>query len=164
MDTAAGNTMVLEKLLTDARRITSARAGTVYLREPDGLRFAVAQNDDLAAQAGEVDPAEIFARSALGWRERSIASYVALTRSIVNIPDVYEIPPDKPYSFNPRLDMKTGFRTRSMLVLPLRSVNGSVYGVLQLINATDARGAVVAFDRRLERVVEALAADASAVA
>src|SRR5207249_478487 len=42
----------LELLLTEARRLTRAEAGTVYLREGDRLRFAPVQNDVLARRFG----------------------------------------------------------------------------------------------------------------
>lgn len=147
----------LTSLLTDARRLTRARAGSVYVRDTQYLHFVAAQNDDLAATIGEVETTRLVTRAPLRCSERSIASYVALTRTPVNIADAYRIPADKPYSFNPRLDLETGFRTTSMLVVPLRSADGAVYGVLQLINATDERGRVVPFPHSAERMVETLA-------
>ena len=162
MDVDSGARDALTSLLTDARRLTRARAGSVYVRDAHYLHFIAAQNDDLAAAIGEAETARLVTRTPLRWSERSIASYVALTRAAVNIADVYRIPPDKPYSFNPRLDFETGFHTTSMLVVPLRSAVGAVYGVLQLINATDDGGSVVPFARDAERMVETLAAGAAA--
>ena len=49
---------------------------------------------------------------------------------------------DRPYHFNPRFDEETGYRTRSMLTLPMKNGRGEVIGVLQLINCKAAsRGA-----------------------
>lgn len=142
-------------LLSVARRRSRAQAGTVYRREADGLRFLVAQNDELARPAGHAAGVELLSRSALRWTEPSIASYVALTQTTLNIADAYDIPASSPYAFNRRFDGMTGFRTVSMLVVPLHS---PLLGALQLLNATNGRGEVVPFSAELERAVEELAA------
>lgn len=142
-------------LLSVARRRSRAQAGTIYRRETDGLRFLVAQNDTLARPSGHAAGVELLTRSALRWTERSVASYVALTQTTLNIPDAYDIPPSKPYAFNRRFDVMTGFRTVSMLVVPLQS---PLIGALQLLNATDERGDVIPFSEDVERAVEDLAA------
>jgi hypothetical protein len=128
----------------------------VYCCEPDGLRFLVAQNGPLAQNLGHAAASDTLTRTRLSWSERSVATYVALTSATLNIPDVYHLPPTKPYAFNSRVDMTTGFRTVSMLVTPLRT---PIRGVLQLINATTADGAIVPFSDADEALVAALASD-----
>lgn len=142
-------------LLSVARRLARAQAGTVYRREADGLTFLVAQNDELARPAGHAAGVEPLTRSALRWTEPSIASYVTLTQTTLNIPDVYDIPPSKPYAFNRRFDAMTGFRTVSMLVVPLHS---PILGALQLLNATNERGDIIPFSDEVAAAVEKLAA------
>jgi hypothetical protein len=137
-------------VLSLARRCTRAEAGTAYLREAEGLRFLVTQNDKLARSVGPAGSADLLTRVLLRWTEPSIATYAALTRRALNIPDAYAIPADKPYSFNPRVDRTTGFRTVSMLVVPLQN---PIDGVLQLINATNECGDVVPFSRAAELAV-----------
>lgn len=137
-------------LLSVARRSTRAQAGTVYRREADCLGFLVTQNDELAQSVGHAASADLLTRVSLRWTERSIATYVALTGMTLNIPDAYAIPADKPYSFDPRIDARTGFRTVSMLVVPLRY---PIDGVLQLINATNDRGDIVSFSCGAELAV-----------
>jgi len=148
----------LELLLGEARRLTRAEAGTVYLREGEHLRFAASQNDVLARRLGPDEVRRRLTVAPLELTAPSIASYVALTRATVNIPDVYEIPLERPYTFDPQVDARNGYRTRSMLALPMRDGRGGVVGVLQLINALDAEGRVVAFDREQEAVADALLA------
>jgi hypothetical protein len=143
----------LLNLLSAARTYTGAQAGTVYLHEADGLTFLVTQNDELARAVGHAGSADLLTREPLSWSERSIATYVALTQTTLNIPDVYAISEDEPYSFNARVDRTTGFRTRSMLVVPLRY---PIDGVLQLINATNECSEVVPFSPVAERAVRAL--------
>src|SRR5207249_10016746 len=121
----------LELLLTEARRLTRAEAGTVYLREGDRLRFAAVQNDVLARRFGTDEARRRLAAEPLALVEPSVASYVALTRGVVNLPDVYEIPPERPYGFDRHFDAVHGYRTRSMLAMPLRDGRGEVFGAIQ---------------------------------
>jgi len=148
----------LLNLLSAARGCTRAQAGTVYLQESDGLKFLVTQNDELARSVGHSGSADLLTRSTLPWTERSIAAYVAVKRTTLNIPDAYAIPAHEPYSFNPRIDRTTGFRTTSMLVVPLQY---PVDGVLQLINATNESGEIVPFSRDAEIAVHELLSDES---
>jgi GAF domain-containing protein len=148
----------MELLLTEARRLTRAEAGTVYVRERDHLRFAAVQNEVLARRHGEEEARRRLAAERLPLMEPSVASYVALTRAVVNIPDVYDLPPERPYEFDRQMDAVHGYRTRSMLALPLRDGRGEVFGVIQLINARDGAGTVVAFEREGEELVAALLA------
>jgi GAF domain-containing protein len=148
----------LERLLTVARRVTAAEAGTVYLRRGETLEFAVVQNDVLARQLGEEEVRRRVGARPLSLRENSIASYVMVTRSTVNLPDAYAVPVDRPYTLLREVDRKTDYRTRSMLALPLRDPHKRVFGVLQLINALDRQGVVRAFSPEDQALVQAMAA------
>jgi GAF domain-containing protein len=148
----------LERLLTATRRVTRAEAGTVYVRRGDALEFAAVQNDVLARQIGEDEVRRRVGARSLPLSENSIASYVMLTRSTVNLRDAYAIPVDRPYTLFREVDRNADYRTRSMLALPLRDAAGRVFGVLQLINALDGRGAVRPFSRDEQRLVGELAA------
>ena len=141
-------------VLSMARRLTRAQAGTVYSCEAEGLRFLVTQNDELAESLGHAGSADLLARPPLGWTEPSIATYVARAQTPLNIPDAYDIAPGAPYAFNARVDKLTGFRTISMLVVPLHV---PIDGILQLINATNDAGRVIPFSREAQATVEELA-------
>ena len=143
-------------MLSVARRLTRAQAGTVYCCEPDGLRFLVSQNDALARDLGYAAASDALTRRCLPWTEHSIATYVARTLRPLNIPDVYRIPVTAPYAFNPHIDHTIDFRTVSMLVTPLRT---PIRGVLQLINATDRDKRIIAFSVEDELLVDELASD-----
>jgi GAF domain-containing protein len=151
----------LERLLTLARRVTAAEAGTVYLRRGEALEFAVVQNDVLAREIGEAEVRRRVGARPLSLRENSIASYVVLTRTTVNLRDAYEVPVDRPYTLLREVDRKADYRTRSMLALPLRDAGARVFGVLQLINALDRQGAVRPFTAEDQDVVQAMAAQAA---
>src|SRR5262245_17261144 len=144
------------RILTAARRFTHAEAGTLYLRDGDCLRFAAVQNDALVGRLGEVEMRRLF-QSDLQLSKPSLAGHVALSRDILCIPDAYDIPTDRPYGFNPAIDAQTGYRTRSVLVVPLMEPTGNVIGVFQLINALDSRNQVVPFDPDYEELLRALA-------
>ena len=148
----------LDHLLTVARRVTGAEAGTVYLRRGEMLEFAAVQNDALARQLGEAEVRKRLAPRPLSLRAPSIASYVVLTRATVNLSDAYDIPMDRPYTLFREVDRKSDYRTRSMLATPLRDAHGRVFGVLQLINAVDGEGRVGAFTQEHQMLVQALAA------
>ena len=64
-----------------------------------------------------------------------IAGYVALTGEIVNIEDAYNLAPDVPYSINRKFDEDSGYRTKSILAVPIRNQKEKIIAVLQLINA-----------------------------
>jgi len=135
---------LLNMILAKAREITGADAGSLYLVEearPDALsagpgerrlRFKLTQNDSVQFP---------FAEFELPLQENSLAGYTALHGEVINLSDARRIPRNRPYHFNPRYDEETGYRTRSMLTLPMKNGRGEVLGVLQLINCK-ARPAV----------------------
>ena len=148
----------LDHLLTVARRVTGAEAGTVYVRRGDMLEFAAVQNEVLERRIGAGEMRKRLAARPLSLSDPSIASYVVLTRATVNLGDSYEIPMDRPYTLFREVDRKSDCRTRSMLATPLRDAQGRVFGVLQLINAVDAQGQAGSFSREHQANVQTLAA------
>jgi HD-GYP domain-containing protein (c-di-GMP phosphodiesterase class II) len=60
---------------------------------------------------------------------KGIAGTVAETNAAINIPEAYDDP-----RFNPEVDRETGYRTKSILCVPMRSLEGEVVGVLQALN------------------------------
>ena len=125
--------VVLDRILAKAREITFADAGTVFLVEGSELVFAYTHNDTLFS----VDNAYKFAYATmrLPIKTNSIAGYCAATGSVVNIPDVYNIPKDAPYSFNRNFDDSTGYKTTSVLAVPLFDKSHALLGVIQIINS-----------------------------
>ena len=63
---------------------------------------------------------------------KGIAGYVAQTGEIINIPDAY-----KDSRFNPDIDKRTGYHTRSVLCMPMKNKDGKIIGVFQLFNKKD---------------------------
>lgn len=152
--------VLLEVILSEARRITGADAGTLYLREGDTLLFKISHNDTLKTyQGGSGEPVNL---PPVPLRMENVSSYVALTNTSVNIADVYAASEfDFDFSGPKRYDEITGYHTTSMLVVPLENHEGQVIGVLQLINATDDSGKVIGFAPYYEKVVASLASQAA---
>jgi diguanylate cyclase (GGDEF)-like protein len=148
---------LLERIVGEARQFANAEAGTLFLRDGDVLRFAVAQNDGRLASLSESEMRRHFAAEPLTLNQPSLAGYVALTGRLVNLP-ASSAPS---LTFDRELDAMFRSKTGSVLVVPLQEPKGDVIGVLQLINARDASGAVVPFDPELEDLVQALASQAA---
>jgi HD-GYP domain-containing protein (c-di-GMP phosphodiesterase class II) len=95
--------------------------------------------------------------------EKSISGYCALKRTLINIPDMYNIPHDAPYSFNASFDRITGYKTISTMTLPLVSSDKRLMGVIQVINAKDNEGNVIPFSQDDELILTHFANNASMV-
>lgn len=144
--------LLLEKILGEARSFTNCDAGSIYIKEADKLTFSYAQNDTLLSKLppGRKLPYSTFT---IPISNTSIAGYVAANGDILNIADVYDIPASFPFSFNRSYDDLTGYRTRSMLTIPLKNFRNAVIGVLQLINAMNGRGEAVPFAQHDEEII-----------
>lgn len=158
---------LLEMMLTLTRELTHCDAGTLYTISEDKkyLEFNVVQNKPLNIYMGGTkeeltwDPLPIYLDNKI--ENKSMVAVVSLLeKKIINIPDVYN---DQEYNFNgtKEFDKKTGFRSKSMLVIPLTNHEDDVIGVLQLINKTKISRKVTPFEKADERVIKALAAQAA---
>jgi HD-GYP domain-containing protein (c-di-GMP phosphodiesterase class II) len=125
---------LLELILVKSREITAADGGSLYLvvrgkdestQTDDLLEFELAQNDSV------VTP---FQKLTMPLNEKSIAGYAALTGQTVNVADAYHPPAGAPYKIGRSFDDEWGYRTKSMLVIPMRDHQEKVIGVVQLIN------------------------------
>lgn len=123
-------TDLLNLILTKSREITCSDAGSVFLVDrqahPPNLWFKTAQNDTHP----ELSLHEFF----IPLNAESLVGYVALTGEILNIPDAYDILEAETYHFNRSFDENLGYRTCSVLVIPMQNNEGEIIGVLQLLN------------------------------
>ena len=144
--------VLLERILREARKLVNADAGSIYIKEGDKLKFSYTQND---TQQKKLAPGKklIYSTFSIPINNQSISGYVANTGETLNIADVYKLRSAHPYSFNRHYDDLSGYRTRSMLTLPLKTSRGDTIGVLQLINEKDAKGKVVAFSKKDEPLI-----------
>jgi len=151
---------LLEKIVDQARNFTHADACTLYIVEDQKLRFEIVQNDSMNIRmGGKTGEAIPFPPVALV--ESNVSAFVALKGVPVNIPDVYDT--DLFDFTGPKeFDKGTGYRSQSMLVIPMRNHEDDVIGVLQLLNAMDPEtGEVISFSPDYESMTESLASQAA---
>ncbi|MBO6131786.1 MAG: HD domain-containing protein [Treponema sp.] len=147
--------ILLENILVAACEIVNADAGSIYSFDESSsdltIRYSVNKTLQNRLAKGEKLPFSSFKMTATS---QSISGYCALNKTIINIPDVYnmdefidkEKTKPRPYNFNQLSDLATSYRTKSMLTFPLTMTNGRVLGVLQIINAADSEGNIIPFD------------------
>lgn len=137
--------VLLERILTETRKIVNADAGSIYVLDGKNLKIKYGQND---THLKELPPGTKLPYTSFSFpiNEKSICGYVASTKNALNIKDVYRISDSKPYKFNKNTDLTTDYRTKSMYTLPLKMANGKLLGVLQIINRKDSDGNVIPFD------------------
>lgn len=153
--------VLIERILRSAREFVGCDAGSIYIKHDGQLQFSFAQNDTLAARLGPGKKL-IYKVFTIPVNSDSIAGHVAATGEILTITDAYDLPSGAPYRFDRSFDELAGYRTQSILTIPLNTHAGKTIGVLQLINAKDAEGTFVSFDPSLESYVEYFAANAAA--
>ncbi len=152
--------ILLERILTEARKILSADAGTIYIKDRNDLIFSYVQNE---TQRRKLPPGQklIYSTFRVEINKKTISGYVAATGEYLNIPDVYRIPSSAPYQFSASYDRVSKYKTTSMLTVPLQTNRGDIIGVLQIINKQDGDGKVVAFDSEDVIVCQHFASTAS---
>lgn len=148
---------LLQTILSEARRLVGCDAASLYLvdgsDEDKALLFKLSQCDSLNVP---------FVEMRLPYTTESLAGYVALTGYELNLDDVYDLPEGTPYQFNASFDESMGYRTRSMLVLPMRDHRGAVVGVLQFINRLDDDGSTcISFNEETSELLRAIAGQAA---
>ncbi len=169
---------LLDMILAKTREITGADAGSLYLVETERsengnaaaaaspqsrLRFKVAQNDSKNFP---------FVEYSLPIAENSLVGYSALHGEVIVLGDAYSLPEGSPYRFNRHYDNEAGYRTRSLLCVPMKDAHGDVIGVVQLLNCKRHRAArlltpadldreVQPFPARAVRLAESLASQAA---
>jgi len=118
---------LMENTLMLLRDLVICDAGSIFIynSEDESLVFKYIQNDSIDVSYKEFS---------IPLDEKSIAGYAGLMKEVVHIEDVYHIDKNKPYKFNVDFDKMSGYRTKSVLSIPLLNINNELIGVLQLIN------------------------------
>jgi len=160
---------LLEMILDHAIENAEADAGTIYLTSKDekSLEFSVVKNISLNIAMGGTRGNITWSNLALynedGTPNNSmVAAKCALEGKIINIKDVY----DNSHGFNfegtKKFDASTGYRSKSMLVIPMKNYENEIIGVVQLINHIDFRTKeVTAFGYENRETLSALASQAA---
>lgn len=150
---------LLNLLLDKAMAITGSDAGCLYLVESmEGveeraddwwanrqIRFKLTRNRSVAID---------FTEHVMAPSRTSIVGNAMILGKPLNIPDVYAIPPESEFHHNSVFDQTSGYRTRSMLTVPMRDRHGQIIGAIQLINKSRMRrGPVTSVEAADEQVV-----------
>lgn len=158
LSTERDRNRLLMTILDKGMEITNCDASTLYLYENDELHFKFMKTLSQGVCRG-LDGEDIDLPP-VPMKEENVCSYAAIHQEVVNIPDVYA---SSQFDFSgPRqYDSLIGYRTQSQLVVPLANNENELIGVLQLINAMDKKGKVIAFNEVYEIIIRALGAIAA---
>src|SRR2546427_8267482 len=159
---------LLELIVAKSREITRSDAGSLYLVEekPDGAKHLVFKLMQSDTREFLVPP------HSLPISKESMAGHAAGTGGIRNIKDAYRRLPNLPLPLNSHFDREFSYRTKSMLIVPMKNQKAEVVGVLELLNAkkraearlvSDARveQEVISFSKHDEQLAESLASQAA---
>jgi len=161
---------LLEDILLAAKAITHADGGTLYRMREDGctLCFEILRTDTLHLAMGGASGCPIcFPDIALHQADGQpndalVAAYVAIHGVTVNLEDAYAATDRFDFSGTRGFDERNGYRSQSFLTVPMRDHEGSIIGVLQLINAMNGQTQQVqAFSAADQQLVESLASQAA---
>ena len=151
---------LLQLIISKAQTLAHADAGTLYMVVGGKLQFSIIYNKTLntklEARRGDkipFPPVDII--------ETNLSGYVALNKKSLNIADIYSY--DKFDLKGPKIyDEISGYRSQSMLTIPLLNLDDKTVGVLQLINSKDPKtGEIVPFPHSAEKLVQSLASQAA---
>lgn len=152
--------MLLELAISHACNITLADAGTLYIKKDNALHFKIVRNKSLGIYMGGTSEKPLNFPS-VELKRSNVSAYAALEGRTVNIPDVYQ---SDLFDFTgpKKFDASTGYRSKSMLTVPMKNHENEVVGVFQLLNSTDPRtGEVVPFSQSHEKFAQAVASQAA---
>ena len=158
---------LLEKILLGAKQLSHADGGTLYIfnEETKSLSFKVVQTDSLNIKMGGTAPeitwpdVQLFQENG-SKNNQQVAAVCALDTELINIQDVYEA---KDFNFEgtKKFDEGTGYRTKSMLVVPMKNHEDDIIGVLQLLNKQDNNGNICEFNKEDENIILSMASQAA---
>lgn len=135
---------LLSLILDKSMDLTSSDGGSLYLVFKDGLHFKIAKNRSISLS---------FEETILPVSKESIAGFVALQGEPLNIKDAYKIEETSTYQFNKKIDEKIGYRTKSILAIPMKNHKGEIIGVLQLINKKKEKDLILNKSELVEKKV-----------
>jgi HD-GYP domain-containing protein (c-di-GMP phosphodiesterase class II) len=157
---------LLERILRSAKELTAADGGSLYLvRDDRTVAFEIMSTDSLGIElggtTGDPIPFDPLPLEVDGSPNQSmVVTNCVLREATINIPDAYDENAGYDFSGTHAFDQRTGYRTRSILTVPMRNHESVVIGVLQLINAMED-GEVVPFSAASQQLAESLGSQAA---
>ena len=158
LTTEKNKNRLLEKILKKAMDVSNCDAGTLYLFTGDSLEFKIMKTLSQGVSKGE--NGEVIELPPVPLKEENVCAYAAIHKELINVEDVYH---SERFDFSgpKRYDAMTGYRTQSMIVIPMEDSENELVGVLQLMNAQDKEGKVVSFNEDDEFVLRSMASQAA---
>jgi HD-GYP domain-containing protein (c-di-GMP phosphodiesterase class II) len=159
---------LFEMIIEEAREFTGADGGTLYIMSDDetALQFAIVQTETLHVRmggtGGQITWKPVRLQNPDGSPNHgNVSAHVALTGNTINIPDVYDAG-GFDFRGTKKFDAQTGYRSKSMLVVPMKNHENDIIGVLQLLNArNEERSEVISFSAKCQEMTESLASQAA---
>ena len=146
---------LLDRILMEAMDYTHCDGGTIYVQREDQLVFQILSTRSKGGHLIRKGNEPLLLPS-VPLDKKHVCSCAALEQKRIRIDDIYQ---SKEYDFSGTkdYDQLNGYRSQSMLVLPMEDEQGRTIGVIQLINALDEKGNVIPFDEGMESIVMAMA-------
>jgi HD-GYP domain-containing protein (c-di-GMP phosphodiesterase class II) len=161
LSTEKNHHALLEQILKSAMLLANADAGTIYsISAEQQLVFNTVFNNSLNCHLGgssenviDFPNIDIYKYGEIN--NSAMVAVAAATGKVINISNVYHCN-EYDLSAAKAMDKRTGYRTQSVLTLPMKNHQDELNGVIQLINATNSQNKVIAFSDDIERIVQAL--------
>ena len=161
---------LLETILLEAKRISAADGGTLYMKTEDNrLKFEIMMTDSLGIHYGgtspkpipdTIYPVKLYNPETNQPNYYNVSAYAALTGKTINIKDAYK---EKGFDFSGTIeyDKKHGYHSKSFLTVPMKNHENKIIGVLQVLNAKNPKtGEIVSFTTSVN-MIESLASQAA---
>ena len=161
---------LLETILLEAKRISAADGGTLYMKTEDNrLKFEIMMTDSLGIHYGgtspkpipdTISPVKLYKPETNQPNYYNVSAYAALTGKTINIKDAYT---EKGFDFSGTIeyDKKHGYHSKSFLTVPMKNHENKIIGVLQVLNAKNPKtGEIVSFSTSVN-MIESLASQAA---
>ena len=156
LTTEKDSSKLLDEILQVVMSIANSDAGSIYSITPNKqLKFETVINKSLNLYLGgtlgsPVDFPNIDLFIDGKPNETAIVAHSANSGEVINIPDVYDALPFD-MSAARKMDARTGYRSESMLTIPLKDHEDDIIGVIQLINVKDAQNKNIPFSEEIGR-------------
>lgn len=159
--------LICDKILHGAMELTNCDGGSMYEMSGDKkeLKFVIVSTHSLDINMGGSSGVEInFPPVQLYVNDEpnkiNVVCSAVHDDTTINIPDVYDAE-GFDFTGTRKFDEKTGYRTQSILTIPMKDHQGDTIGVLQLINAQDDSGKTEEFSAQDQQIAESLASQAA---
>jgi putative ABC transport system ATP-binding protein len=146
--TALASDQAFQSMLEQSLFVFTRKLGQLLNAERASLFVVEPASDTLRLRVAQDLPENIVIRLPIG---TGIAGAAAQTGRAIRVDDAYKDP-----RFNQDVDRQSGFRTRTILALPIKNRRGTVFAVAQLLNRRDGRPFEDSDERKFSQFVESL--------